>query len=259
MINTIVQGVDNELCTMLFIVIYFFTMASSIWWVILTLSWFLMAGLKWSHEAVENVAAWFHFAAWAVPAIKTIFVLAYESVEGDVLTGACYVGLWNPSTLGWAVLAPLLLYLLIGSIFLLSGFVSLFRVRSILKHTAKEESEKMARFVVRIGVFSLLYSVPAWLGVACLAYEWRHLSDWMLAWQQEKCLLSSEPWVRYSISCPPLPPHSTPPAHPPLLLYLVKHLSALGIGVAAGCWVLSGKTLGVWRYYLPGNTRENYV
>lgn len=247
---------------MLFIVIYFFTMASSIWWVILTLSWFLMAGLKWSHEAVENVAAWFHVAAWAVPAVNTIFVLAYESVEGDVLTGACYVGLWNPAALGWAVLAPLVLCLVTGSVFLLSGFVSLFRVRSMLKHTAREESEKMARFVVRIGVLGVLYSVPAWAVVGCLAYEWRLHEHWMLAWQQEKCLLSSEPWVRYGISCPPLPPHASLPPHPPLLFFLLKHLSGLAIGVAAGCWVLSGKTLGVWRncyYYLPGNTRENYV
>ena len=57
-------------------------MAASIWWVVLTLSWFLIAGLKWSNEAVENYAAWFHVAAWAVPAVKTIVILATENVEG---------------------------------------------------------------------------------------------------------------------------------------------------------------------------------
>lgn len=86
MISAITQGVEKELCTILFMVIYFFTMAASIWWVVLTLAWFLMAGLKWSHEAVENYAAWFHVAAWAVPAVKTIVILATENVEGVYFT-----------------------------------------------------------------------------------------------------------------------------------------------------------------------------
>lgn len=85
MISAITQGVEHQVCTILFMIIYFFTMAASIWWVVLTLAWFLMAGLKWSHEAVENYAAWFHVAAWAVPAIKTIVILATENVEGKKL------------------------------------------------------------------------------------------------------------------------------------------------------------------------------
>lgn len=85
MISAITQGVEHQVCTILFMVIYFFTMAASIWWVVLTLAWFLMAGLKWSHEAVENYAAWFHVAAWAVPAVKTIVILATENVEGNLI------------------------------------------------------------------------------------------------------------------------------------------------------------------------------
>ena len=83
MISPITQGVQNQVCTIMFMVVYMFTMAAAIWWVILTLAWFLMAGLKWSHEAVENYSAWFHVAAWAVPAVKSIVVLATESVEGE--------------------------------------------------------------------------------------------------------------------------------------------------------------------------------
>lgn len=82
MVSTITQGVGKELCTIVFMTLYFFTMAASIWWVVLTLTWFLAAGLKWSHEALENNSAWFHVAAWAIPAIKTIIILATENVEG---------------------------------------------------------------------------------------------------------------------------------------------------------------------------------
>ncbi|MCL4150012.1 UNVERIFIED_CONTAM: hypothetical protein GTU68_047067 [Idotea baltica] len=82
MVSSITQGVGKELCTIVFMTLYFFTMAASIWWVVLTLTWFLAAGLKWSHEALENNSAWFHVAAWAIPAVKTIVILATENVEG---------------------------------------------------------------------------------------------------------------------------------------------------------------------------------
>ncbi|KAF6032779.1 FZD7 [Bugula neritina] len=83
----VTQGTKNEGCTILFMLTYFFTMASSIWWVILTLTWVLAAGLKWGHEAIESNSQYFHLAAWAVPAIKTITIIALRSIDGDVLSG----------------------------------------------------------------------------------------------------------------------------------------------------------------------------
>lgn len=87
MIRTITQGNKKETCTLLFMTLYFFTMSSAIWWVILTFTWFLAAGLKWGHEAIENNSHYFHLLAWAVPAVMTITVLALGKVEGDVLSG----------------------------------------------------------------------------------------------------------------------------------------------------------------------------
>ncbi|GBP89150.1 Frizzled [Eumeta japonica] len=81
-VTVITQGTKHEPCTILFMVLYFFSMASSIWWVILTLTWFLAAGLKWGHEAIEANSQYFHLAAWAVPAIKTISILATGKVDG---------------------------------------------------------------------------------------------------------------------------------------------------------------------------------
>uniref|UniRef100_A0A6P7F510 Frizzled-7-like n=1 Tax=Diabrotica virgifera virgifera TaxID=50390 RepID=A0A6P7F510_DIAVI len=82
--STITQGTKYEICTILFMVLYFFSMASSIWWVVLTLTWFLAAGLKWGHEAIEANSQYFHLAAWAIPAIKTISILATGKVDGKI-------------------------------------------------------------------------------------------------------------------------------------------------------------------------------
>jgi frizzled protein 1/7 len=82
MARLITQGTKKESCTILFMLLYFFTMASYVWWCVLALTWFLSAGLKWGHEAIENHSHYFHIAAWAVPAVKTIAILSLNTVEG---------------------------------------------------------------------------------------------------------------------------------------------------------------------------------
>ncbi len=71
-------------------------MASSIWWVVLTLTWFLAAGLKWGHEAIESNSQYFHLAAWAVPTIKTIAILAMgESRVAYFRSGWLYLAIFQ--------------------------------------------------------------------------------------------------------------------------------------------------------------------
>lgn len=81
---------------------------------ILTLTWFLAAGLKWGHEAIEMHSSYFHIAAWAIPAVKTIVILIMRLVDADDLTGLCYVGNLQQEALTGFVVAPLATYLLIG-------------------------------------------------------------------------------------------------------------------------------------------------
>ena len=45
---------SSVLCTSVFVLIYFFSMSSSVWWVILTFTWFLSAGLKWATESISR-------------------------------------------------------------------------------------------------------------------------------------------------------------------------------------------------------------
>lgn len=70
-------------CTVLFMALYFCCMAAFAWWSCLAFAWFLAAGLKWGHEAIENKSHLFHLVAWAIPALQTISVLALAKVEGE--------------------------------------------------------------------------------------------------------------------------------------------------------------------------------
>lgn len=68
------------------------------------------------------------------------------------------MGLWNVEMLRSFVLAPLLVYLALGTVFLLAGFVSLFRIRTVMKHDGTK-TDKLEKLMIRIGVFSVLYTV----------------------------------------------------------------------------------------------------
>uniref|UniRef100_A0A1B0A6N3 G-protein coupled receptors family 2 profile 2 domain-containing protein n=1 Tax=Glossina pallidipes TaxID=7398 RepID=A0A1B0A6N3_GLOPL len=83
MMSTITQGHrQSTACTVLFMALYFCCMAAFAWWSCLAFAWFLAAGLKWGHEAIENKSHLFHLVAWAIPALQTISVLALAKVEG---------------------------------------------------------------------------------------------------------------------------------------------------------------------------------
>ncbi|XP_010859575.1 PREDICTED: frizzled-7, partial [Bison bison bison] len=236
--RTVAQGTKKEGCTILFMVLYFFGMASSIWWVILSLTWFLAAGMKWGHEAIEANSQYFHLAAWAVPAVKTITILAMGQVDGDLLSGVCYVGLSSVDALRGFVLAPLFVYLFIGTSFLLAGFVSLFRIRTIMKHDGTK-TEKLEKLMVRIGVFSVLYTVPATIVLACYFYEQAFREHWERTWLLQTC-------KSYAVPCPP---GHFPPMSPDFTVFMIKYLMTMIVGITTGFWIWSGKTLQSWRRF----------
>ncbi|CAH1225908.1 FZD4 [Branchiostoma lanceolatum] len=210
------QGLENTGCAIVFLFLYFFGMASSIWWVILTLTWFLSAGLKWGHEAIEMHSSYFHLATWSIPAIKTIVIFVMKQVDADELTGLCFVGNQNLDALTGFVLAPLFTYLVVGTSFLLAGFVSLFRIRNFMKNDGTK-TDKLERLMVKIGVFSVLYTVPATCVIACYFYEHSNRELW-----------------RYSS------------AKPNMELYMLKIFMSLVVGITSSMWIWSAKTVSSW-------------
>ena len=58
------EGEDSLLCTSVFILVYYFGMASSLWWVLLTFTWFLSAGI-WLVGAI-SCGGILHLVIWLV-------------------------------------------------------------------------------------------------------------------------------------------------------------------------------------------------
>lgn len=216
------------LCTVVFLLLYFFGMASSIWWVILSFTWFLSAGLKWGQEAIASYSQYFHVAAWLIPSIMSIAVLFKSSVDGDPIAGVCYVGNQNIDNLRGFVLAPLFIFLILGTSFLMAGFVSLFRIRSVIKAQGRGKTDKLERLMIRIGVFSVLYTVPATIVIACYFYE-QHLKE-----RWEKALVC--PCYQGAIK-------------PEYSVFMLKYFMCLVVGITSGFWIWTGKTVDSWKRF----------
>ncbi|MBN3318639.1 FZD5 protein, partial [Atractosteus spatula] len=203
------------LCTLVFLLVYFFGMASSIWWVILSFTWFLAAGMKWGNEAIAGYAQYFHLAAWLIPSVKSIAVLALSSVDGDPVAGICYVGNQSIANLRGFVLAPLVVYLFTGSLVIKQGGT---------------KTDKLEKLMLRIGIFTVLYTAPATVVVACYVYEQHYREGW------ERALGCSCPAERGR-------------AGPDYAVFMLKYFMCLVGGITSGVWIWSGKTLESWRRF----------
>ncbi|XP_076303947.1 frizzled-5-like [Tachypleus tridentatus] len=226
-------------CTIVFLLIYFFGMASSLWWVILALTWLLAAGLKWGNEAIAGYSLYFHLLAWSIPTVKTIAILAVDGVDGDPVAGICFVGNQDLTLLRGFVLTPLCVYLLLGTSFLLAGFVALFRIRNVIRQQARAKVDKLEKLMIRIGVFSVLYTVPATIVIGCYIYE-QHFRE---AWER-----------RHNCPC------SNPDVRPDYSVFMLKYFMCLVVGITSGFWIWSGKTVDSWRRFygrLCGKKHQN--
>uniref|UniRef100_A0AAX7U9G3 Frizzled-3 n=1 Tax=Astatotilapia calliptera TaxID=8154 RepID=A0AAX7U9G3_ASTCA len=246
--STITQGSHNKACTLFFMVLYFFTMAGSVWWVILTITWFLAAVPKWGSEAIEKKALLFHAIAWGLPGALTVTLLALNKIEGDGISGVCFIGLYDIDALRWFVLAPLCVNVAVGVSLLLVGIVALNRVRMEIP-LEKENQTKLVKFMIRMGVFSVLYLAPLFTVIGCYIYEHTYRKIWEKTWMENNCR-------RYHIPCPYKVEETSRPA---MVLFLIKYLMMLVVGIPSVFWVGSKKTCFEWASFLHGRRRKDGV
>ena len=129
-------------------------------------------------------------------------------------------------------MVPLLICLLLGISFLSAGFISLFKIRNVIKEQGgRAKIDKLEKLMVKIGIFSVLYIVPAGTVIACGFYE----------------VASSLSWER-SYLCPGCVPR-TSLAYPDFSVLMLKYFMSLAVGITSGFWVWSGKTLDAWRTF----------
>uniref|UniRef100_A0A8R1HNN8 Frizzled-4 n=1 Tax=Caenorhabditis japonica TaxID=281687 RepID=A0A8R1HNN8_CAEJA len=229
-----IKGADDNsgsLCFVVFLLTYFFGMAASVWWVILSLTWVLSAASKWSTEAIASFSFHFHVVGWCLPAAQTVLVIFFNAIDGDPITGICYVGNTDIQFQRIFVLAPLLVFFLVGVFFLIIGFFNLWSIRNEVQkqHPSLESAHKITQLMSKIGIFSLLYTIPSLLIISVLFYEQNHRPVWE---QNHLCSCSSSQSTVGDSS---------------LVISLIKTCCMCVLGWTSGFWVCSTKTLSSWK------------
>lgn len=133
----------------------------------------------------------------------------------------------------------------IGILFLLSGFYSIFRIRSVLRQQTRSKTDKLEKLMVRIVIFSILYIVPSVLVISCHIYEYQHRQNWALNHNcqcKSKSLfdgLITEDHSGVKIT------HFTNET-PSYIVFLLKYIMCLIVGITSGFWIWSSKTWNSW-------------
>lgn len=216
-------------CILVFVALYYTVVAAFIWWLILCVCWFLVSALKWSHEAVGKLSPIFHIAAWILPLLMTVALLAARAVGADELTATCFVVSDGTTSSFLAlligVILPLMALLVVGMVFLLLGFISILKVRALMQKGGKQqEQQSLEKLLIRIGVFVSVYIIPASILIGCYVYE----------------LATRPSWQPLSKACSDC-------ARPNSAVFMVRVFMFLLIGVLTGVWIWSRKTLKSWQ------------
>ena len=222
-------------CVAVFFFLYWATMASFIWWDVLTFTWFLAATLKWAEEAISKFWLLYHIIAWGIPIIQAAIVMGNQLVDGDQHSGVCYLGNFNRVGLGVFVFLPVLVYLVVGIVFLIIGFVSLVNIHQELAKD-HQKSRHLQRLIFRVGLFSALYIVPNVILVILYIYELAVMDLWQVAIlcysgnsNLPEC--NEESYSLGSI----------------VVAVTLKYIMWLVVGINICCWVMTKKTYSVWK------------
>lgn len=228
-------------CTIWWLIRYYLGLASSTWWAVLCGCWLLSARNEWSSEALHNIAPYLHAAAWILPIFFTGGSLLSRNVVADELTGLCQIS--DESAL-WLEVLPHAVLLLLGCVFGSVAGSALVRVRRAVR-CAGRSATKLERLMTRLGIFALLYALPALGGLICVLHEASVRPRW------RKLALLAALDCRATQNCAPGPVYRAAG----LEIALLRLFLSLVVGVTSGMWVWSGKTCRAWSRLLAAPSK----
>ncbi|VDD94443.1 unnamed protein product [Enterobius vermicularis] len=201
---------------------------------------YLSAARKWVQEGIDACSSYLHLIAWALPALLTIAVFVTHKVDASELTGICSVGNANPWALLGFVIIPKLLFVLLGSCFIIAGFSSMCRERDSFRRRGTDTS-KLEKLMVKMGIFSAFYIIPAVIMVVCDCYHMFILLKWHTS--SIACKIYSTPGNSLCKNPEKLPlPQSE--------LYKLNVIMSLLVGISTSMWTVSKKTFHSWQRVL---------
>lgn len=241
---------ENLSCVVIFILVYYFLMGA--------LCWLVMLAYAWDHrfeshggpqrEALDAKSAYFHLIAWCVPFVLTISVMALSKVDGDNVTGICFVSSDSLLMRSVFVLCPVTIAFFVGGYFLSSELYKLVTLKvsngSMLNDRVRA---KIQRMIVRIGAFLVLTVLLVSCTFVCHVYEFRNIPVWRQSLRDYIVCRANVLAARAAI--PESSPHCDITARPSLAMLQLHLVAFLGTCVGLSSWILTPATGSVWKRF----------
>ncbi len=98
--------------------------------------------------------------------------------------GICFVAMGNPVVRSGFVLAPVVLLLLVGHVFLVKGLLVLVRLRLGSAHViSASANSKLRSTIVRLVSFAVTVVACVVLTLYCHVYEFQRQDDWKISFR----------------------------------------------------------------------------
>nr|XP_032519081.1 protein smoothened isoform X2 [Danaus plexippus plexippus] len=238
---------ENLSCVVVFVLVYYFMMAACVWFVIFTYAWHMsFKALGKIQDRIDKKAAYFHLVAWSLPLILTITTMAFGEIDGNSVTGICFVGYVNhPMRAAW-LLAPLSVVLLLGGYFLLRGVFSLIAVRVSSKDViSPRASNKIRQTITRCSLTAALVAVFICVTFACHVYEFRNAEAWKEAFKNN-IICRLESWRDPSLAGR----ECSQGARPSVSVLQLRLLCCFASGALMASWTWTPVAAAAWRRYM---------
>lgn len=168
---------ENLACIIPFILIYYFSIAATVWFVIFTYVWCLQTNDRGTiRDRIDKEVFYYHFIAWGLPFILTVLAMVLNEVDGNSILGICFVGYRNRSIRIALFDVPIAILILFSGFFSSKGVLNLIRIKNAT--SSSNESKKLSSHILGMGVRTM---VIVFLIVAFFAfenYEIRNANTW---------------------------------------------------------------------------------
>ncbi|CAM5083877.1 unnamed protein product [Natator depressus] len=233
-------------CVIIFVIVYYSLMSGVIWFVMLTYAWHTsFKALGTTYQPLLGKTSYFHLVTWSIPFVLTVAILAVAQVDGDSVSGICFVGYKNYRFRAGFVLAPIGLVLIVGGYFLIRGVMTLFSIKSNHPGLLSEKAaSKINETMLRLGIFGFLAFGFVLITFACHFYDFFNQAEWERSFRE---YVLCEANVTIAIQTNKPIPNCEIKNRPSLLVEKINLFAMFGTGISMSTWVWTKATLLIWK------------
>jgi len=128
---------------------------------------------------IDKKGGYFHLLAWSIPLVFCVVVMVLGEIDGDSVTGTCFVGINNKIYGIIFVLVPVLISVMIGLFYLICVLFGLMALKKENTQVVSEQAKsKIDSTAVKVVVFMILIVIFVSSMFMCYIYEYNNDQLW---------------------------------------------------------------------------------